>query len=183
MLKGSLEGATKNTATSSCTLLLVLFLQKTDPKEKFKQSLDTCLMCDKPKLTLQTPLAPLMAFSHPAIITLHCPTAGTGHCPFLASISFSKAFYYYFCYSMKCLAQLRQVPEQCEVWEHQTRLCPSCPCTSLQVWRCHLHHLSHSHSPKLFSYFIVLTISEGHLSSTFGHTRRFLLAAAGDPHP
>lgn len=110
-----------------------------------------------------------------------CPAAGTGHCPFIAWISFPKAFYYYFCYYIKGLAQLRQVPEQCEVWEHQAKLWPSCPCSPLQVWRCHLHHLSHSHSPKLFSYFIVVTISEGHLSSTFGHARHFLLAGTGDP--
>lgn len=38
-------------------------MQKTDSKEKFQQDLDTCLVCDKPKLTLQNPLGSLTAES------------------------------------------------------------------------------------------------------------------------
>lgn len=111
-------------------------------------------MCDKIKLTLQNPLGPPDvcvlqstngSASHCSPSLLPCPTAGTVHCPFLALTSLhirrffayliiirrSKASYYYFRYCMKCLPQLRQAPEQSEVWEHQTRLCPTRPCSSL----------------------------------------------------
>lgn len=95
-------------------------MQKTDSKEKFKD-LDTCLMCDKPKLTLQNPLGPPMVVLRKVPVAL--PVITPPHChPFLTWISFPKASYYYFYYYIKGLAQLRQVPEQCEVWEHQTRL-------------------------------------------------------------
>lgn len=55
-------------------------MQKTDSKEKFKD-LDTCLICDKPKLTLQNPLGPLMVVSFktpvavPIITPPHCHLA------------------------------------------------------------------------------------------------------------
>lgn len=50
-------------------------------------------------------------------------------CPFLAWTSFPKGPYHYFSYDMKCPLQIRQVSVSPELWEHQTRLCPSCPCS------------------------------------------------------
>lgn len=72
----------------------------------------------------KTPLAPLTAESCrvPMALPSSFPLTALLYA-FLAWNSFPKASCYYYCYSMKCLAQLRQVPEQCEVWEHQTRLC------------------------------------------------------------
>lgn len=58
---------------------------------------------------------------------------------------------------MKCLPQLRQVPEQSG--QHRPACAPAVLAPHFQAWRCHLHHLSHCLSPKLFSYFTALTIS------------------------
>lgn len=108
-------------------------MQKIDSKERFKKDLDTCLICDKLKLTLQNSLGSLMvvsckvpmALAGITPLTATLPAAGTGPCPCLPWISFPKASYYYFCYYIKGLSQLRQVPEQCEVWEHHTSCAPA----------------------------------------------------------
>lgn len=78
---------------------------------------------------------------------------------FLAWTSFPKAFYYFLIIIIWCALHSSGKSQSSEVWEHQSTLCPSCPCSLLKEWRCHLHHLSHSYSPKLFPYLIVLTIS------------------------
>lgn len=102
MLKGSWEGATKNTTISFCAFLLVLFYAENRFKGEISKDLYTCLMCDKLKLTLQNPLGPpdvwvLQSTNGPA--SHHSPSLP--HCrdrtlSFLAWISFPKASYYYF---------------------------------------------------------------------------------------